>query len=88
MKMGETKRAHELRVDEVSVQKLRESHETKQRRTSQVKELQERMNYFNDSEEFQEVDSNHSGIFSHVSSQLARSPSPRSMQELRQTLAT
>ena len=32
--MGEMKRAQELRVDEVSVQKLRESHETIQRLTS------------------------------------------------------
>ena len=29
--MGEMKRAQELRVDEVSVQKLRENHETKAR---------------------------------------------------------
>ena len=32
--MGEMKRAQELRVDEFSVQKLRESHETTQRLTS------------------------------------------------------
>ena len=54
--MGELKRAQELRVDEFSIQKLRESHETIQRVTSQVQELQERMNYLNDSGEFQEVD--------------------------------
>ena len=41
--MGEMKRAQELRVDEFSVQKLRESHDTIQRLTSQVQELQERM---------------------------------------------
>ena len=40
--MGEMKRAQELRVDEFSVQKLRESHETMQRLTSQVQQLQER----------------------------------------------
>ena len=57
--MGET-RAQELRVYEVS-EKLRESHETIQRLTSQVQELQERMNYLNDSGEFQEVDSNYGG---------------------------
>ena len=33
--MGEMKRAQELRVDELSVQKLRDSHETMQRLTSQ-----------------------------------------------------
>ena len=57
--MGEMKRAQELRVDEFSVQKLRESHETIQRRTSQVQELQERMNYLNDSGELHEVESNY-----------------------------
>ena len=41
--MGEMKRAQELRVDEFSVQKLRESHETMQRLTSQVQELQEKI---------------------------------------------
>ena len=49
--MGELKRAQELRVDEFSGQKLRESHDTMQRLTSQVQELQERMNYLNDSGE-------------------------------------
>ena len=70
------KRTHELRVDEFSTQKLRESHETIQRLTSQVQELQERMNYLNDSGEYQEVESNFCGQFSHVSSQPARIPSP------------
>ena len=51
--MGEMKIAQELRVNEFSLQKLRESHETTQRLTSQVQELQERMNYMNDSGEFQ-----------------------------------
>ena len=51
--MGEMKRAQELRVDEVLAQKLREGHETIQWFTSQVQELQERMNYWNDSGEFQ-----------------------------------
>ena len=37
--MGEMKRAQELRVDEFSVQKLRESHETSQRLTSQVQRI-------------------------------------------------
>ena len=47
--MGEMKRAQELRVDEFSVQKLSESHETIQRLTSQIQELQERVNSMNDS---------------------------------------
>ena len=37
--MGEMKRAQELRVDEFSLQKLGESHETRQRLTSQVQEI-------------------------------------------------
>ena len=59
--MGEIKRAQELRVDEFSVQKLRESHDTIQRLTSQIQAVQERMNPVNDSREYQEVESNHSG---------------------------
>ena len=39
--MGEIKRAQELRVDEFVVQKLKESHYTIQRLTSQIQELQE-----------------------------------------------
>ena len=73
------KRAQELRVDEFSVQELRQGHETLQRLTSQVQELQEKMNYLNDSREFHEVESNSSGKCSHIPSQPARIPSPRSM---------
>ena len=40
-KMGEMKRAQELRVDEVSVQKIRENHETLQKLTPQLQEMQE-----------------------------------------------
>ena len=58
--MGEMKRAQELRVDEVSVQKLMENHETFQKLTSQLQEMQERVNSMNDWGEFQEVESNHS----------------------------
>ena len=47
--MGEVKRAQELRVDEFSVQKLRESHDTIQRLTSQIQGLQERVNCVSDS---------------------------------------
>ena len=53
--MGEMKRALELRVDEVSVQKLRENHETIQKLTSQLQELQDQMNSMSESGEFQEV---------------------------------
>ena len=53
--MEQVKRAQELRVDEFSVQTLRESHETVQRLASQVQDLQERMNYLNDSGEPREV---------------------------------
>ena len=38
--IGEMKRAQEQRVDEVSVQKLRENHETIQKLTSQLQEMQ------------------------------------------------
>ena len=59
--MGEMKRAQELRVDEVSVQTLRENHETIQKLISQLQEMQEQINSTNDSGEFQEVESNYSG---------------------------
>ena len=44
-----------------------------------MQDLQERIFYLNDFGEFQEVESNYSGIFSHVPSQPAWIPSPRSM---------
>ena len=77
--MGENKRARELRVDEFSVQKLRESHETMQRLTSQLQSMQEQMNPMSDSGELQEVESNHSGRLSHVPSQPEVIPSSSSM---------
>ena len=77
--MGEMKKAQELRVDEFSVETLRESHETIQRLTLQIQELQERVNCMNDSGEFPEVESNCSGRLSHVSSQPVMIPSSRSM---------
>ena len=52
------KRAQELRVDEFSLQKLRESHDTIKKLTSQIQELQEQMNSLSDSGEFHEVESN------------------------------
>ena len=42
--LGEMKRAQELRVDEFAVLKLRESHDTVHRLTSQLQSMQEQMN--------------------------------------------
>ena len=50
--MGEMKRAQEPRVDEASVQKLRENHETILKLTSKLQEMQELMNSINDSGNF------------------------------------
>ena len=47
--MGEIKRAQEQRIDEVSVQKIRENHETIQQLTSQLQEMQDQMNSMTDS---------------------------------------
>ena len=58
--MGEMKRAQESQIDTFSLQKLGESHETVQRLTSQLQEVQEQMNSMNDSGEFQEVESDSS----------------------------
>ena len=55
--MEELKRAQEMRVDEFSVPKMRESHATRQELTSQIQELQERVNYINDSREYQDIES-------------------------------
>ena len=77
--MGEMKRAQELRVDEFSVQKLRESHETIRRLTSLLQSMQEQMHSMNDSGVFQEVVSNHSERLSHVPSQPEVIPSSSSM---------
>ena len=48
-------------VKEVCAQKIRVNYETIQKLTSQLQEMQEQMNSMNDSGEFQEVESNHSG---------------------------
>ena len=77
--MGEMKRAQKLRVDEVSMHTLRDNHETIQKLTSQLQEMQEQMNSMSDSGEFQEVESDYGGRLSHVSSQPAVIPSSRSM---------
>ena len=87
--MGERKRVQKLRVDEVSVPKSRENHETLQQLSSQLRRMLEQMNVMNDSGEFQEVESHHSGRLSCVSSQLAMIPNSRSMHaEPRQTTAS
>ena len=77
--MGEIKRAQELRADEVSVQKLRENHETTQQLTSHLQEMQDQMNSMNDSGDFQDVESNFRRRLSHVSSQPAMISSSRSL---------
>ena len=77
--LGEMKRAQEPRVHEFSVQNLTENHETIQRLTSQLQEMQDQMNSMNVSGEFQEVESNHSGRLFHVSCQPAMTPSSRSL---------
>ena len=77
--MGEMKRAQELRVDEVSVQKIRENHETIQHLTSQIQQMQEQMNCMYESGDFQDVESYFCGRLSHVSGQPEVIPSSRSM---------
>ena len=77
--MGAIKRAQELRVEELSVQKLRENHETIQQLTSQLQQMQEQMNSMSDSGDFQDVESNYSGRLSHVSSQPVMIPSSRTL---------
>ena len=80
--MREMKRAQELQVDEVSVQKITEKHETIQQPTFQLQQILEQMNSMSDSGECQEVESNYSGRLSHVSSQLVMIPSSRSLLSL------
>ena len=77
--LGEMKRAQELRVNEVSVQNFTENHETIQKLTSQLQELQGQMNSMSDSGDFYEVELTYSARLSYVSSQLAMIPSSRSM---------
>ena len=77
--VGEMKWAKEQRIDEVSVQKLREKHETIQQLTSQLQQMQEQMNSKIDSGDFQDVESNKSGRLSHVSSHPAMIPRSRAL---------
>ena len=87
--MEEMKRAQELRVDKLSLQKLRESHDTLQRLTSQIQELQEKVNCMNESGEFQGVESRIK-VEKHFSRSLSTSCYSTSTfyAKLRQTLAT
>ena len=85
--MGEIKRAQERRIDEVSVQKSRENHETIQQLTSQSQQMQKPMNCTNDSGDFQDVESNYSGRLFHFSSQPVMIPSSRSLAQPRQKIA-
>ena len=77
--MGEITRAREQRMDEFSMQKLRENHETILQLTSQLQQMQEQMNSMSDSGDFQDLESNYSGRLSHVSSQPVMIPSSRSL---------
>ena len=69
--MEELKSAQEMRTDEFSIHKLKESHATMQELTSQKQELQERMIFLNDSKEFHDVETICSGKLSLVPSQPA-----------------
>ena len=82
----ELKRAQEMRVDEFSRNELRESRAVVQELTSQIQELQERMNDRSDSRELQDIGSMWCGKLSHVPSQLAVVPCPRSMFSRDQSL--
>ena len=73
------KRAQIQQVDEISIQKLCENHETFQQLTSQLQQLPEQMSSMNGSGEFQDIESNYSGRLSHVSSQPEMIPSSRSV---------
>ena len=86
--MGELKRAQELRVDEFSVQKMTESRDTTQRLTSQIQKLQEWMSCMNDIAAFQDIESNYSGKLTHVPSQPAGIPCPRSMPSRDRSMPT
>ena len=70
----------------ISRGELRESHATIQELTSQVQELQERMNCMSDSQDFQDFESTCSGNVSHVHSQPAVVPSLRAVSSRDQSL--
>ena len=75
-----------MRIDNCSRQELRESQATIQELTSQIQELQEKVNLMNDLREFQDVESACSGRLSHAPSQPAIVPSPRGMPSRDQSL--
>ena len=75
-----------MRIDEFSRHELRESHATIHELTAQMQELQDRVNRMNDSGEVQDIESIRSGKLSHVPSQPAVVPSPRSMLSRDQSL--
>ena len=56
--MGKMKRAQLRQVDEFSMLKLRENHETIQQLTLQLQRMQDPMNSMNVSGEFQDIESN------------------------------
>ena len=62
-----------------TVHGMEELQRAQEMRVSHIQELQERANYMIDSKEFQDFESNCSGKSSHVPSQPAVVPSPRSM---------
>ena len=66
-----------MRIDESFRNELRESHATIQELTSQIQELQERMNYLSDSKRISRCTIDYSGKSCHVPSQLAIVPSLR-----------
>ena len=72
--MREIKRAQEQRIDEVSVQKLRENRQKIQQLTSQLQQMQEQMTSMSDSGDFQDVVEG-----CHVISQPVMIPSSRSL---------
>ena len=63
LEVEELKRAQEMRIDEFSKNELRDSHATTQELTSQIQELQERINHMNDSRGIQDEKSICSGIY-------------------------
>ena len=73
------KRAQVQQVDEFSIRKLRENHENIQQLTFQLQQLQEQMNSMNSSGEFQDIESDFCGRWSHVASQPVMSPSSHSL---------
>ena len=84
--MGKMKRVQELRVDEISEHKFRKSHKKIQGLTLQIQTAQERMNFLNDSGEFQDVESNSCGKCLHVPGQPAGIPKSALHTNLRHKL--